>query len=167
MLENRIDKQHVLNFAKDNVASRVSAIGSQVARYGLVIAIGWIGAMKFTKYEVENIRPVVEGSPLLRWMYTKRNPRTSAAGLGVVELSVATLIALRPWYPKASAVGSGLASMMFLTTLSTLFTTPGWEPSLGGFPALSGPAGQFLIKDVTLLGASVWSLGDSLEAARR
>lgn len=166
MLENRIDEQDVLNFAKDNVASRVSAIGSQVTRYGLVIAIGWIGAMKFTNYEVENIRPVVEGSPLLRWMYTKRNPRTSAAALGVVELSVATLIALRPWYPKASAVGSGLATMMFLTTLSTLFTTPGWEPSLGGFPALSGPAGQFLIKDVALLGASVSSLGDSLAAAR-
>jgi uncharacterized membrane protein YkgB len=166
MLENRIDEQDVLNFAKENVASRVSAIGSQVTRYGLVIAIGWIGAMKFTAYEVENIRPVVEGSPLLRWMYTKRNPRTSAAGLGVVELSVASLIALRPWHPRASAIGSGLATMMFLTTLSTLFTTPGWEPSLGGFPALSGPAGQFLIKDVALLGASLWSLGDSLEAAK-
>ena len=81
---------------KDNVASRVSAIGSQVARYGLVIALGWIGAMKFTNYEVENIRPVVEGSPLLRWMYTKRNSRTSAARLGTVEVIVATLIALRP-----------------------------------------------------------------------
>ena len=38
---------------------------------------------------------------------------------------------------------------------------------LGGFPAISGPAGQFLIKDVAFLGASVWSLGDSLEGARR
>jgi uncharacterized membrane protein YkgB len=152
---------------KNKVASRVSAIGSQVTRYGLVLVLSWIGAMKFTKYEVENIRPVVEGSPFLRWMYKKRNPRTSAAGLAVIELSVASLIALRPWYPKASAVGSGLATMMFLTTLSTLITTPGWEPSLGGFPAISGPAGQFLIKDVVLLGASIWSLGDSLAAARR
>src|SRR5438270_11431939 len=88
---------------KDNVASRVSAIGSQVTRYGLVLVLGWIGAMKFTNYEVENIRPVVEGSPLLRWMYTKRNPRTSAAGLGVVELSVESLIALRPCHPINSA----------------------------------------------------------------
>ena len=152
---------------KDKVASRVSAIGSQVTRYGLVLVLSWIGAMKFTKYEVENIRPVVEGSPFLRWMYTKTNPRTSAAGLGVVELSTASLIALRPWYPKASAVGSGLATMQFLTTLSTLITTPGWEPSLGGFPAISGPAGQFLVKDFVLLGASIWSLGDSLAAARR
>jgi reactive chlorine resistance protein C len=41
---------------------------------------------------------------------------------------------------------------MFLTTLSFLFSTPGWEPSLGGFPALSGSVVQFLIKDVVLLG---------------
>jgi uncharacterized membrane protein YkgB len=58
---------------KNRVASRVSEIGSLVTRYGLVLVLSWIGAMKFTKYEVENIRPVVEGSPLLRWMYTKRN----------------------------------------------------------------------------------------------
>ncbi|MGH9902038.1 MAG: DUF417 family protein, partial [Pyrinomonadaceae bacterium] len=36
-----------------------------------------------------------------------------------------------------------------------------WEPTLGGFPALSG-SGGFLLKDLVLLGASVWSLGDSL-----
>ncbi len=114
-------------------ASRIGTFGAQVTRYGLVLVLDWIGAMKFTNYEVENIRPVVEGSPLLRWMY-KWSPRRSAASLGAVEISIATLIALRPWFPKASAVGSGLAAMMFLTTLSALFTTPGWEPSLGGFP---------------------------------
>ncbi len=56
--------------------------------------------------------------------------------------------------------------MMFLTTLSFLFSTPGWEPSLGGFPALSVVPGQFLPKDVVLLGAAVWSLGEALDAAR-
>ena len=34
---------------------------------------------------------------------------------------------------------------------------------LGGFPALSG-SGGFLLKDVILLGASVYTLGESLEA---
>ena len=55
---------------------------------------------------------------------------------------------------------------MFLTTLSFLFSTPGWEPSLGGFRALSVVPGQFLLKDVVLLGAAVWSLGEALSAAR-
>jgi len=55
--------------------------------------------------------------------------------------------------------------MMFLTTLSFLFSTPGWEPSLGGFPSLSVLPGQFLLKDVVLLGAAVWSLNEALRAA--
>jgi uncharacterized membrane protein YkgB len=56
-----------------------------------------------------------------------------------------------------------LAIGTFLATLTFLFSLPGWEQSLGGFPALSG-SGGFLLKDVTLLGASVWTLGDSLSA---
>ena len=59
-----------------------------------------------------------------------------------------------------------MAVIMFLTTLSFLFSTPGWEPSLGGFPALSVVPGQFLLKDVVLLGAAVWSLGEALNAIR-
>jgi uncharacterized membrane protein YkgB len=57
---------------------------------------------------------------------------------------------------------------MFLTTLSFLVTTPGvWEPSLGGFPALSAVPGQFLIKDLALLGISLWSLGEAWQASER
>jgi uncharacterized membrane protein YkgB len=59
-----------------------------------------------------------------------------------------------------SALGSAIAVMMFLTTLTFLFSLPGWEPSLGGFPALSS-AGGFLVKDVVLLGTAVWSLGEA------
>jgi hypothetical protein len=33
-----------------------------------------------------------------------------------------------------------------------------------GFPALSVVPGQFLLKDVVLLGAAVWSLGEALDA---
>jgi uncharacterized membrane protein YkgB len=56
---------------------------------------------------------------------------------------------------------------MFLTTLSFLVTTPGvWEPSAGGFPALS-VTGQFLIKDLALLGISLWTLGEAWKASAR
>jgi uncharacterized membrane protein YkgB len=57
---------------------------------------------------------------------------------------------------------------MFLTTLSFLVTTPGvWEPSLGGFPALSHRPGEFLLKDLALLGISLWTLGEAWRAATR
>ena len=53
-------------------------------------------------------------------------------------------------------------------SLSFLLTTPGvWEPSLGGFPALSAVPGQFLIKDLALLGVSLWSLGEAWQASER
>jgi reactive chlorine resistance protein C len=56
---------------------------------------------------------------------------------------------------------------MFVTTLSFLLTTPGvWEASLGGFPAISVLPGQFLLKDVVLLGAALSTLGESLARRR-
>jgi len=90
-----------------------------------------------------------------------------SAVLGVVEVGIALLIAARPFWPRASALGSALTVGMFLTTLSFLITTPGvWEPSAGGFPALSALPGQFLIKDLALLGISVWTLGEAWKASQ-
>jgi reactive chlorine resistance protein C len=82
--------------------------------------------------------------------------------IGAAELIIATLITLRHWSPRACAIGSAGAVLMFVTTLTFLFSTPGWEPTLGGFPALSHGVGEFLIKDVVLLGAALWSLAESL-----
>ena len=149
-----------------SLASRTEAVGREFARYGLVIIVGWIGLMKFTAYEAEGIRLYVDNSPLMSWVYGSMSVRGFSAMLGVVEVTIATLIAARPLSPRAAALGSVLAVGMFLTTLSFLVTTPGvWEQSLGGFPALSGKPGQFLIKDLALVGISLWSLGESWKAS--
>ena len=150
------------------MSSQVEAVGRELTRYGLVVVVGWIGLMKFTGYEAEGIRPFVANSPLMSWVYGPLSVRGFSALLGVVEIAVALLIAVRPLLPLVSAVGSALAVGMFLTTLSFLVTTPGvWEPSLGGFPALSAVPGQFLIKDLTLLGISVWTLGEAWKAGEQ
>lgn len=146
---------------------RLHLIGLQISRYGLVVVLLWIGGMKFTAYEAEGIKPLVANSPLMGWVYRLMSVGGFSALLGLVEVAIGVLIALRPVWPMGSAVGSGLAAGMFLTTLSFLVTTPGWEPSLGGFPALSAMPGQFLIKDVVLLGAALSSAGEALEAVRR
>lgn len=141
----------------------IQSLGESATRYGLVAVIGWIGLMKFTHYEAEGIRPFVANSPLMSWAYSVLSVDAFSALLGVVEVTVAVLIALRPISARASALGSALAVGMFATTLSFLLTTPGvWEPSLGGFPAISAVPGQFLLKDVVLLGAALWSLGEAL-----
>jgi uncharacterized membrane protein YkgB len=150
------------------MSSQVEAVGRELASYGLVVVVEWIGLMKFTTYEAEGIRLYVANSPVLSWVYGPLSVRGFSAVLGVVEVAIALLIAARPFAPRVSAVGSALAVGMFLTTLSFLVTTPGvWEPSAGGFPALSGKPGQFLIKDLALLGTALWSLGEAWKASDR
>src|SRR3954471_15420725 len=153
---------------KRAMSSRVEAVGRELARYGLVVVVGWIGLMKFTAYEAEGVRPFVINSPLMSWVYGPLSVRGFSALLGVVEVAIALLIAARPFWPRASALGSALAVGMFLTTLSFLVTTPGvWEPSAGGFPALSAFPGQALIKDVALLGISLRTLGEAWQASEQ
>jgi reactive chlorine resistance protein C len=54
-------------------------------------------------------------------------------------------------------IGSLGATIMFALTLSFLFTTPGLSPEWQGF----------LMKDLVLLGAAVWTAADSLRALER
>jgi reactive chlorine resistance protein C len=141
-------------------------LGAFFIRYGLVLVLGWIGAMKFTAYEAEGIKALVETSPFMSWMYKVLSLQATSNIIGIAELTAAVLIAIRPLAPKLSAIGSVLAVFTFLTTLTFLFSLPGWEKSLGGFPALSG-SGGFLLKDTVLLGAALFTLGDSLASKRR
>jgi uncharacterized membrane protein YkgB len=143
------------------VKNRFQAAGEFLLRYGLVLVLGWIGAMKFTAYEAAGIMPLIESSPLVNWMYSVFSRQAASNLIGTVEIIATLLIALRPLSARLCAAGSVLAIGTFLTTISFLFTLPGWEQSLGGFPALSG-SGGFLLKDVILLGAALWSLGECL-----
>jgi len=147
-------------------ANRLEKIGGHVCRYGLVLVLLWIGAMKFTAYEAEGIKPLVTNSPLMSWVYHFMSVTAYSRLLGVIEIVIALLIALRPLQPLASAVGSSLAAGMFVITLTFLITTPGWEPSAGGFPALSAMPGQFVLKDIVLLGVALWTAGEAWVAAQ-
>jgi len=145
--------------------SAFESTGARILRYGLALVLLAIGALKFTAGEAEGIRPLVETSPFLSWMYLALSVRGASNVIGVVEIAAALLIAARPFSARAAAAGSALAVGTFLATLSFMVTAPGvWDDTIG-FPALGG-AGQFLVKDVVLLGAAVWSLGESLRGVR-
>ena len=146
-------------------ATQADTIGRLAVRYGLVVVLVAIGAMKFTAYEAEAISGLVRNSPLMAWTYDLFSVRVLAILVGTTELSIAVMIAVKPWFAKLSVVGSALAIGMFLTTLSFMASTPGVvEPSIG-FPALSVMPGQFLVKDVALLGIAIWTFEDSMSAA--
>ena len=144
---------------------KLESAGLHIARYSLVLVLVWIGAMKFTAYEAGAIEPLVASSPLMSWLYAIFSVQATSNLIGVAELAAGVLIALRPWSAIACVVGSLMAVATFVITLTFLFSTPGWEPSLGGFPTLSVAPGQFILKDAVLLGAAVWSFGEALKAA--
>jgi uncharacterized membrane protein YkgB len=123
--------------------------------------------MKFTYYESHGISPLVANSPVLSWIYNVMSISAFGRLLGSIELVTAALLALKPWFPKASILGGVLASLFFVGTLSFMVTTPGiGEASAGGFPVLSAN-GEFLMKDIAILGLALWLLADSIDATRR
>jgi uncharacterized membrane protein YkgB len=136
--------------------------GHLVSRYGLVVVLAWIGFGKYVKMEA---RVLIEHSPLMSWMYDFLSVGAVAHALGTAEIVAAVLIALRPVWPTISAVGSAMAVVLFLGTVSFLFTTPGLAVGhLAGVPILGAQPGQFLLKDLVLLGVALWTLGEALGA---
>ncbi len=142
-------------------------LGEILLRYALVIILLWVGGLKFTAYEAEGIQGLVANSPLMSWGYGVMSVRSFAGLIGTIEIVLGLLIATRPFAPKVSAIGSLGAIIMFLITLTFVFTTPGvWQPGYG-FPFPSPMPGQFLAKDIMLLGAAIWTAGEALRAPRR
>jgi uncharacterized membrane protein YkgB len=148
---------------RNPLVQNITRVGEQVSRYGLVVVLAWIGFGKYVKMES---RVLIDHSPLMSWIYHVFSATTVARGLGTMEIVAAVLIALRPVWPRGSAAGSALAVVLFVGTLSFLFTTPGVVSThAAGLPVLSALPGQFLLKDLVLIGVALWTLGDSLTAA--
>ena len=80
--------------------------GGPALRWSLVLIFLWFGFMKFTAYEAKGIAPLVMHSPLLSWAYNLLGERGFATALGIVEISIGVLIALRPFSARASSLGS-------------------------------------------------------------
>ena len=64
----KVEQDHTTAHDKSSLGSRAEAVGRELARYGLVVVVGWIGLMKFTAYEAEGISPFVANSPLMSWV---------------------------------------------------------------------------------------------------
>jgi uncharacterized membrane protein YkgB len=149
-----------------NKVSSLERFGEVLIRYSLVVVLLWVGMLKFTSYEAEAIKPLVENSPILSWVLGVMSIQTFSMVLGTIEILLGLLIASRPFSPKASALGSFGAIIMFLVTLTFLISTPGvWQPEYG-FPYLSPMPGQFMAKDVLFLSVAIWTAGDALNASR-
>lgn len=138
--------------------------GIGVLRYGLVGILLYYGSFKFTSVEAGALKPLVENSPFMSWMYSVLSVQAVSNVIGSAEIVFAVLIALRFFSARLSAIGSVGAVVMTLTTLTFLFTTPGAWSNVAGFPLpVATSTGAFLLKDVFLLGAAIVTAGEALE----
>jgi len=93
------------DFTKDqqNTATTLTHVGRVVSRYGPVVVLAWIGFGKYAKF---GAGVLIEDSPLMSWILHVFTLTTVARGLGTMEIVAALLIAVRPLWPRASAVGT-------------------------------------------------------------
>ena len=90
--------------------ARLSSIGQAVSRYGLALALAWIGFGKYIKF---GARTLIEHSPLMSWLYDVFSANTVAWGLGTLEITAAILICFRPVSARLSAVGPVITLGLF------------------------------------------------------
>ncbi|MAM56838.1 MAG: hypothetical protein CMN25_05835 [Salinicola sp.] len=143
----------------DKLQPLIATAGLVILRYSLVLIFLGYGLFKFTAYEAAAIAPLTENSPFFSWINALLGQRGGSSLIGVIEVITAVLIALRRPYPKLSALGSLMAAFALVGTLSFLFTTP----DLG----LESVTAGFLVKDLTLLGAALWTAAEALLASKR
>ena len=134
----------------------LAKVGAFVLRYSLVFFLLFFGALKWTAGEANAIQPMVSHSPFFFWLYPAFGVQRGSEVIGVIELVIGVLIGLRRWSPRLSAIGSLGASVMFVVTVSFLFTTPN-----------IGEGAPFLLKDITLLGAALWTASEALNGRPR
>ena len=143
----------------------VQRIGRLVATIGAVLPLLFIGSLKFTQPEIEALKGLIGATPWLSWLYPVFGEAGASYFLGVVEITAALLLIASFWSPRAGVAGGALAVLTFFVTSTLLLLPMAWDPQFGGFPYL-GPLGQFLIKDVALLGIAIWVTGISLVEIR-
>jgi len=135
--------------------ARLPNVGGGVLRYSLVLFFLGFGLYKFTPEEAAAIEPLVRHSPFFGWLHALAGPQGASNVIGVVEIVLAVMISARHVRPRISAWGSLGTAFALVITLSFLVTTPNIDEALSAF----------IIKDLTLLGAALWTAGEAFAAA--
>ncbi len=122
-----------------------------ILRWVMVVIFLTFGIQKFTPQSAHGIAQFISNSPFVSWLGVF-GVRGEAYVLGVIEITIAILLAVGAFSPVFSALGSLMGMGTFLVTWSFFFTTPGvvkW--SLSTDPIAWNLTGEFLFKDIVLL----------------
>lgn len=100
-------------------------MSESLVRYGIVLILARYGLFKFAYTEAGAIQPLISHSPLMSWVYQIGSVDGVSRFVGGVKLMVALLLIVKPIWPRLSVLGSVPSSVIFLTTLTFLLSTPG------------------------------------------
>lgn len=138
-----------------------------VVRASMVIMFFFFGYQKWWDYEAQTLIPFISNGPLISWMYPVFGIRGASWFLGVAEWTFGGLILLGYWSKRLGMLGAAGSVVTFVLTVTIIpFMPGGWAASAGGFPAMVGNV-PFLMKDVVLLGVSIYLLKQDAERVRR
>lgn len=134
---------------------KIYKAGYYVSLFGMALILLWIGIFKFTAFEADVIKPLIENHFLTFWVYDLMSVQTVSNLIGTVEIVLALLLLLSPIFPKLGKYAAYGMVATFLVTISYLFTTPNmWRKEewllITDF---------FILKDIVLLGFSLMLLG--------
>jgi uncharacterized membrane protein YkgB len=130
---------------------RSTALGFNIAVVGTAIILIWIGLFKFTPTEAKDIQGVVKHSPFMNWLNSLLSVQGVSNFVGTFEIITGLLLLLQFIWKRLSLIAGILASVIFFTTLSFLFTTPGMFNTVDGLIVPDA----FILKDLVLFGVSL------------
>lgn len=126
-------------------------VGYHVSLFGSVLILLWIGLLKFTPTEAKGIKTLIEHHPLSFWMYDVFSVQMVSNIVGTVEFIVAILLLLSLKFQQVKKYAGIGMCIIFVMTLSYLFTTPNMWKEMDGIPTTD----FFILKDSMLLGFGI------------
>lgn len=129
----------------------ISSAGYYISLFGSFLILLWVGIFKFTPTEAQAIKPLIENHPMKSWMYDVNRVQTVSNIIGIIEIIVALLILLTLKFEKLKKYVGVSMCVIFLMTLSYLFTTPNIWSIIDGVPHTD----FFILKDLMYLGFAV------------
>jgi len=138
-----MNKRKIVNSKQD--------YGFYVSLFGTVLILLWVGYFKFTPTEAAAIKPLVSNHPLTFWMYDMMSIQVVSYCIGIFEIAVALLILVGLKYKLIAKIAAIGVIIIFLMTLSYLFTTPGTWRTIDGVPV----SDFFILKDIMYLGFGI------------
>lgn len=119
-----------------------------------VLILLWLGIFKFTLTEAKAIEPLVSQHPAMSWLYQFGSLQTVSNLIGIAEIMAALALLAALYRPSTGRYAGPATALIFVTTLTFLWTTPGTWQWVEAVPTTD----FFILKDLAFLGISglVW-----------